>query len=112
MKHESKVEKFPGHIILPDNWNIYQLREFEKTLPSADLEDDDRLSGRVWLGVTFEKQLPALLACVSEWHIKGIPEKPTMENFPTLPLADVNALISWIYDLLVKMWTGEQVPNE
>lgn len=108
MKHESPVEKFPGYIVLPDNWNVAQLRAFEITLPAPD---EEIKGGRVYLGESIEKHLPAVLKCVTEWHIEGVPENPTLDNFPMLPIVPVSELVHWVYGLLVKMWIGEQVPN-
>ena len=109
MKHDSPSKRFTGYIVLPDNWNIFQLREFEKTLPAPD---EEVKGGRVYLGEAIEKHLPAVLKCVTEWHIEGVPSAPTDETFPVLPVADVSEFVHWIYGLLVDQWMGEQVPNE
>jgi hypothetical protein len=109
MKHDSKVKRFPGHIILPEYLNIGQVRLFEKSLGDPDEKDSENKS--VWKGVTIEKRLPVVLDIVTEWHLEGVPEKPTIETFPASPVSEANDLVSWIYMLIRDLWVGEQVPN-
>jgi hypothetical protein len=114
MRLDSPVEKFPGYIILPDFLNIAQVREFEDTLPDPNAEFDDEGAAkkkRVWLGVLNENKLPVVLNVVREWHIEGIPEKPTIDTFPMTPIKAAHELISWIYNALRLIWIGEEVPN-
>lgn len=114
MRHESPNKRFTGYIVLPDFWNIQQLRAFESALPKTrnDSPPDDT-KRIIWKGENIEQRLPALIACVSEWHIAGVPEKPTLETFPVTPIADAGALVDWIFELLQDIWLGETVvPNE
>jgi hypothetical protein len=111
MKHESKVKKFGGYIVLPEFLNIRQVRAFEDSLGSLDNSELDG-EKRVWKSVEDEKRLPVLFAVVSEWHIEGVPEQPTLETFPMTPLGDAHDFIAWAYMLIRDLWIGEIVPNE
>jgi hypothetical protein len=111
MKLESKVKKFPGHVILPDYLNIGQVRAFEESLGDINTEQAD-VDKKVWISITDEKRLPVVLMCVTEWHIEKLPDKPTLDTFPMTPLASAHQLIEQIYTAILELWTGEQVPNE
>ena len=111
MKLESKVEKFPGYVVLPDFLNILQVRALEDSFGDINEERTEK-DKRVWISVTDEKRLPVILQCVAEWHIEGLPDKPTIETFPMTPLQPAHELIAQIYGGLTALWTGEQVPND
>lgn len=109
MKHECKIERYKGYIELPDFLNIKQVRLFEDSLGDPD---ENELQGKsVWKGVNIEKRLPVVLGIVSEWHLEGIPEKPTIDTFPASPVSDASELVTWIFSLIRNLWVGEQVPN-
>ena len=112
MKKESPVEKFPGHIILPDYLTLPQVRAFEDALDGLENIGKGKKTDRVWLSVIDEKRLPAILESVQEWHIEGIPEKLTVDNFPMTPVSEANKLINWVFQELRALWLGEtEVPN-
>ena len=110
MKIESPVTRFPGHVILPEFLNIGQVRAFEDALGDPDAGQVE--NKKVWISLSDERRLPAVLQCVQEWHIQGVPEKPTLETFPMTPLVPAHDLLNWIFGELLKMWTGEtEIPN-
>lgn len=112
MKIDSPVKRFPGHVILPDFLNIRQVRAFEDALPDLNEAQADE-NKRVWFSVADEKRLPVLFMVVSEWHIEGVPEHPTLDTFPMTPLKDAHSLIEWIFAAVRDLWLGETtVPNE
>lgn len=108
MKYEIKHEKHTGHVILPDFLNILQVRKFEDAIGSPT-EDD---GGRVWVSVPDSKRLPVILEIVQEWHIKGVPDKPTIETFPMTPIKDAHQLVDELFMAIWSIWAGEQVPND
>jgi len=59
------------------------------------------------------RYLPALLAFVAEWHIEGIPENPTVDNFPAAPHpADVIAVVAWLVGALNEVIYGTVKESE
>lgn len=113
MRVDVDVKPFKGHVILPEFLNILQVRRFEDAyfgLLSEIEQDGDR---RVFYSVLDEKMLPVLLGLVLEWHIEGVPEKPTIENFPQTPRGPAHDLLNRISSAVYEIWRGEvEVPNE
>jgi hypothetical protein len=114
MKLEIRNKRFSGYVILPEFLNLLQVRAFEDSLGDPNDEIDENMRNkRVWVSVADEKRLPVILQIVKEWHITGVPENPTIDNFPMTPISDSHALISEIYAGIYKLWIGESlVPNE
>jgi hypothetical protein len=112
VKIEIEQGKYNGHVILPEFLNILQVRKFEDSLGDIDAGQADEENKRIWLSVSDERRLPVLFDIVEEWHIEGIPEEPAVETFPMTPLTDAHAVIDKIYGGILKLWTGEQVPND
>ena len=110
MKFEPNNEKFKGYVELPEYLNIAQVRAFEDSLGDLN-EGDEAGDKRVWISISDEKRLPVILLCVKEWHIEGVPEKPTLETFPMTPLKDAHDLVDTIFREISKLWMGETVPN-
>lgn len=111
-KHESPIAEYPGHVILPDFLNVYQVRSFEDAYfgdPNKVVKDGER----AYISVSDEKMLPVLIEIVKEWHIENIPEKPGVEEIPMTPAEKGHEFVKWLSGELYKMYTGEaQVPNE
>lgn len=53
--------------------------------------------------------IPALLACVKEWHIDGVPDKPTATTFPGTPRLDSHSLIEWIMSEIQTLYEGDKL---
>ena len=51
--------------------------------------------------------VPAILACVSEWKLDGVPAKPTAATFPGSPRADSAALVAWLMKEIEALYVGE-----
>lgn len=88
-----------------------QVRLIEEAL-NQSFEDKNK-NGRVWLSVIDESMLPAIIAGVKEWKLKGFPETVTLETFPASPRPESHKIIKWIFGELYKIYLGEiTVPNE
>lgn len=112
MKRESPVERYPGHVILPEFLNVLQVRMFEDAY-FGDPNDREEKEKKVYVSVSDEKMLPVLFKTVSEWHLENIPENPTIETFPMTPAKDGHALVMWLSGEVYKMYAGEtDIPNE
>jgi len=115
MRFESPSKRFPGHVILPDYLNIRQVKAFEQSLLSPEklqeaLENPEKL---VPVSIGLERRLPAVLECVSEWNLQGVPPKPNIETFPASPPEEVANLIQAIHSELNNIYRGETaLPNE
>lgn len=110
MKIESPVKKFPGYVVLPEYLTVPQVKAITNAL---DDPNEPPKVGKVWAVVNQEKRLPAILACVSEWHLAGVPEKPELETFPASPAKSAGNLIAWLFEEVNKLWLAEEeVPNE
>jgi len=111
-KCESPVKEFSGYVILPDFLNVRQVRAFEDAY-FGDPNEITQEGRRAFISVGDEKVLPVLLDIVREWHIEGLPEKPTLEEIPMTPAEAGHNLVKWLSGELYRMYTGEkQVPNE
>ena len=85
----SPVERFPGTVMLPDAFDWDQLAAWE-----ASIEDTSSAKGTIGM---LRAQVRALVGMGLVWHIRGIPEAPTPETFPTRPLAAISELIAWLF---------------
>ena len=98
-------------MVLADPLTMPQVREIEKVL-SVAIEDKGN-NGRVFLSVVDESMLPAICACVAEWHLSNFPETVTPETFPASPRRESHELIKWLFDEVYKVYKGEtEIPNE
>jgi len=52
--------------------------------------------------------LPALLSCVAEWELNGIPTHPTMSTFPSTPRKDTAQLIAWLVREISELYQESQ----
>lgn len=113
-RHESPVEKFPGHIILPEFLTLPQVMAFEAALGSIDAIVTTAIENkqeRVWFTPGDTDRLKVVLLVVKEWHILGVPEQPSLETFPFSPRKASHDLLTWVFRLVRDLWAGESVPN-
>ena len=87
--------------------NLAQVRAFEDALEDfanivKNIEDE-----RISVSVIAEKRLPVILQCVVEWHIEGVPEKPTEDTYPMTPIGAAGDLATWLFGEIQKIWMGE-----
>ncbi len=74
---ESPVKRFPGKIVLSDPLTMPQYMEWVDAANAAEAEEHPAKKQGLYL--------PGVLACVEKWELAGIPEHPTVENFPASP---------------------------
>jgi hypothetical protein len=138
---ECKVKGFEGHVIFHDPLNSEQVfaieeaqdnaADAEKVKPSKFLTQvyktkaiveasekgeapqlDENFVAR-WSSKTDHLFLPAILLCVKEWHLEGIPEDVTIDTFPMSPRSRASALVDWLWTQITMIYQGEiEVPNE
>ena len=93
---DTNIERWPGHIVLPEYMNFPQLSLYQRALASAQKNDDsDDMS------VFFEHLLPMAFKIVKEWHIKGLPEDLSAETFPASP-----ALVSFVVTEIANLFNA------
>ena len=110
-KITSPVSRWEGTVTIADPLTIPQAKLIEAGLEPP--VDSDEQSGRIWLTVIDEKQLPAVLGCVEKWELENFPQNVTEETFPASPRGDSHKLISAIFRALMAVYSGEaEVPNE
>lgn len=97
----STAKRFPGTVVLPDALTFPQLIAAQDAFEAAREYQDGNVSR--WQRAL----LPGVLACVSEWHIEGVPESPTAENFPATPRKDVSVLFGAILAGILTLVQGE-----
>jgi len=109
----SPVKRFPGTVALPDHFTLPQVVDYE-TAGEKLIETVSSIpeGGRIAFTKTDEIKLPAILGIVSEWHIEGVPETPTIESFPLTPRHDAHNLVDWLMGEITRVYTGEiEIPN-
>lgn len=92
----SPVEAFPGYVLLryPITFPLYAV--WEDALSDRKLDDKGEPVREVKYGRVGLRYVPAFIELVEEWHIEGIPERPTIDTFPAAPPATVGALVGWL----------------
>ena len=106
-----KSERWAGAVTIADPLTIPQAKLIEAGMGRPP-EDEGNPSGRVWLSVIDEMQLPAVLGCVEKWELANMPEVITIDNFPASPRGESHKLVDELYRELLKIYFGEaQVPN-
>jgi hypothetical protein len=94
---DSTDPRWPGYIVLPEYMTYPVLARWETALDRAktvsELDAQKSSSG------FFMELLPIACELVLEWHINGLPEKVTGENFPaaTKFLSFVTGCVSDLY---------------
>ena len=122
MKVEITGKTFNGYVILFDQLTLPQVELVEEardTLPKTRKYKGKDDNGKVVDKVGYERtsldkpRLPAILACVKEWSVTHIPERPTPDNFPMTPRAEANEMLGIIFLNIQKVYNGElEIPNE
>ena len=118
----SPVDRFPGTVTLSDPLTMPQVVAIDECLLSRkkyfEEKDIEGQRGYVLKTDTFWSKpdsvaLDAIFTCVEEWALKNIPEKVTAENFPGSPRAASKALIDWLINEILAVYSGEaEIPNE
>ncbi len=105
----SQSKTWTGTVTIFDRLVLSQVE-----LVEAALSDMPPITeGKVALTALDKPRLPALLACVEKWELKGFPDPVTVENFPLTPRRQAHDLIMQIFAEIAKVYNGElDVPNE
>ena len=116
----SPVKRFPGTVTLPDFLILPQVLAWDETLIRKD-EIKGRLpqdreptfpERKKFRGELDAAYLPAIFGIVQEWHIEGVPDVPTIENFPLTPRTPSAELTSWLIREIEALYYGEiDIPN-
>lgn len=121
---ESPSKKWAGYVLLHDPLNLEQVFAIEDVQdrsteiePSKFLQKISDVSGTsigiTWSSRTDKLIVPAILLCVKEWHLTGMPEHPDVDNFPASPRKDARQLLDWIWEEINKIYMGDvEIPNE
>jgi len=105
---KSPVPEYPGEVGLSDPMTFPQLFALEDAFSAVKV-----LKNKSGERVNYAL-LPGLLACCDAWHIEGLPEHPTPENFPASPAKRrraVAALLAWLTDELGALFRDTEIPN-
>lgn len=120
---ESPSKRWPGHVILHDPLNLAMVFAIEDAQDKAvELEPSKFLQrineqGQTQISVHWSSRsdgliIPAILKCVSEWHLSNFPEQVNEDSFPATPRKDARELIDWLWGEVNKIYIGEiEVPN-
>lgn len=124
------VKGFAGSAVFADPLNVEQVFAIEEAQDLATeiepskfltrineargvLDEQGNAVKAVWTSKADRVFLPAILLCVSEWHIERIPEGVTLDTFPMSPRAASAALVDWLWSQILEIYQGEvTVPNE
>ena len=105
---QSPVKEFPGHIILPDFLTLAQVFAFEAASDNVTALK----GGTIRRSQIDAEYLPMIFAIVTEWHIDGQPDKPTLETWRATPRKASADLTAWAIGEITKMYLGEiEIPN-
>ena len=93
---DSNDPRWPGYVIIPPYLNYQDLIRWETALDKAKtVSENDTKSSSAF----FVELLPVAISIIQEWHIEGLPEKVTADNFPasTRLLAFTTGIVSDLY---------------
>ena len=108
MQKETEIKRWSGSITLPDYLSWPQLMKWDGVLRATDkYREGDKIKSE-YVMQFFNDLLPCILDVVQEWHIEGLPERPTVDTFPGSP-----ELVAFLAEQLVELYrkTNEVDPN-
>jgi len=104
---DSPVKRFPGSVTLHDPLTYPQVIAFQDATAAAGA-----MGETTWMKLRLAL-LPGILACVENWEVEGVPEAPTIDNFPATPLVSSGELVNWLQEEITGLLIeAETVPNE
>jgi hypothetical protein len=101
----SPVEAFSGEVVLND----------PITFPMVAAWEDCYIDGYESKSNSSKQlaMLPGIFAFAKEWHLENFPVRPTVDNFPIVPVKARNDLIYWLFSECRKLYEeAVQIPNE
>ena len=108
MKTVSYEGKWPGTVTLYDPMTMQQEAAWERAMANFRTAIDEGLG----ISSFNLAALPGILECVSEWKLKGFPERVTIENFPAHPRNERASLISFLVTSIAEIYKSSDDPNE
>ena len=135
---ECTIKGFEGTVVFSEPLNLEQVFAIEEAQEQADEIEPSKLLTKIvaarvaldaqkkgeqppeiadgfgvhWTSRTDGAFLPAILLCVREWHLAGVPEKPTIDTFPATPRNKASELVNWLWSEITEIYQGEtEVPN-
>lgn len=99
-KYESTLKRWPGHILLGDYMPFPDLLKWEKALEQAKALDSTSSVNEF-----YNRLLPVACGMVHEWHIQGLPEKVSLENFPASA-----KLVAFVVESITDLYTKTNEP--
>lgn len=108
MKTVSYDGKWKGEVIFYEPLTIAQEAEWEFAVAGFQ-KALDKGGGVSAFSQAF---LPGIISCVKEWHLTGIPERVTPDNFPARPRGERVKLINWLIEQISQIYGKEDDPNE
>ena len=109
-----KAEPFTGSVTLSDPLSLEQEAAIERA--NAELQRAISQLGGANKGSSalIAAILPGILACVEKHTLTGIPDPPTVQNWPPRPRVAVSTLVAWLLVEVSKLYndaTDTEAPN-
>lgn len=102
---KSPSSYFEGEIEIDDQLGYPQLAAYERcVLAAGKLIATNETAGFAELRLLM---IPGILACVKSWRLAHVPEKPTLETFPSTPREAAGDLYEWIVKSIREVINGE-----
>ena len=98
-----KGKKWNGEVCFSDPLSIEQEAAWEVSVAEY-MKVSKKGGGLSSMHFAF---LPGILACVEEWHIKGLPEIVTVDNFPSRPRKERAEFIGWVVEQVTEIYKQE-----
>ncbi len=98
----SPIPQFPGEVYLIEPPTLPVVSSFEQAIfAGRKLLNEYTPEGQTLpVGLSQSRYycevLPGIFACVERFAVKGIPENPTIENFPYKPRQAAERFVGWL----------------
>lgn len=103
--YQCPVKHFEGEIEIESALGYPQLASYERCVISAGrLLKTNEEAGFAELRLLM---IPGILACVKSWRLANVPDRPTLETFPSTPKKDAAELYDWLVSVLRSVINGE-----
>jgi len=108
--YQCPVALYDGEVELDEYLNYRQLASYERGMIAAQkILQTNPDSGFAEIRLVV---IPGIISCVKVWRLKGLPEKMTIEDFPSTPKKEAGDLYLWLLELVKKKIEGEDAsPN-
>lgn len=109
----SPIAEFAGTVVIPSRLTLPQVMAWETATDEQTAFLEKLADGERYKTSQVDHLfLPVICELAQEWHIEGVPDKPTPETFPMTPRRAAHEFIVWLGTEIRKVYTGEiEVPN-